>query len=328
MMINSDFGCKVFTEEEIRNLLVGIDLLPLIEKAFTLYSNSQVQLPPVTELNFEKPPGDVHIKCASVKEMPYYVVKIASGFYENPSKGISSSQGLMLLFDSKTGCTNAVLLDNGLLTDIRTGLAGAVCAKYLAPKNITQIGIVGAGIQAQMQLKYLKTVTECRKVSVWARSEAGLKKFIDEIDDEYWDITPTTNLQELAENSNLIVTTTPSREYLIKKEWIKPGTHITAVGSDTPHKVELDPNLVANADLIVVDSLEQCKFRGELYQMHQSALLPKKDVVELGKIIINEELGRKNASDITIADLTGIATQDLMIAQGIYEAYLNKNKHV
>jgi len=322
MMFNLNSSCKVLTEDEIRSLLPNIELLPLIEKAFTLYSNSQVQLPPVTELNFEKPPGDVHIKCASVKEMPYYVVKIASGFYENPGKGISSSQGLMLLFDSETGFTRAVLLDNGYLTDIRTGLAGAVCAKYLAPKNITQIGIVGAGIQAQMQLKYLKTVTECRKVLVWARSEAGLKKFLDEIDHEYWDIIPTTNLQELAENSNLIVTTTPSREYLIKKEWIKPGTHITAVGSDTPHKIELDPAIVAHSDLVVVDSLEQCKFRGELYQMYQHQLSPKNKVVELGKVITDKSLGRKNDAEITIADLTGIATQDLMIAQGVYEAYL------
>jgi len=322
MMFNLNLNCKVLTEDEIRCLLPSIDLLPLIEKAFTLYSNSQVQLPPVTELNFEKPPGDVHIKCASVEEMPYYVVKIASGFYENPGKGISSSQGLMLLFDSETGCARAVLLDNGYLTDIRTGLAGAVCAKYLAPKNITQIGIAGAGIQAQMQLKYLKTVTECRKVSVWARSETGLKKFLDKADHEYWDITPTVDLQELAENCNLIVTTTPSREPLLRKEWIKPGTHITAVGSDTPHKIELDPALVAHSDLVVVDSIEQCKFRGELYQMYQHHLSPKNEVVELGKIITDKTLGRKNDTQITIADLTGIATQDLMIAQGVYEAYL------
>ncbi|SHK73308.1 ornithine cyclodeaminase [Chryseobacterium polytrichastri] len=321
-MVNLNSSSKVLTEDEIHSLLPNIELLPLIEKAFTLYSNSQVQLPPVTELNFENPSGDVHIKCASVKEMPYYVVKIASGFYENPGKGISSSQGLMLLFDSETGCTSAVLLDNGYLTDVRTGLAGAVCAKYLAPKNITQIGIVGAGIQAQMQLKYLKTVTACRKVSVWARSETGLKKFLDEIDHEYWDITSTNHLQELAENSNLIVTTTPSQEYLLRKEWIKPGTHITAVGSDTPHKIELDPALVAHSDLVVVDSIEQCKFRGELYQMYNHQLTPKKEVVELGKVIRDRSLGRKNDTEITIADLTGIATQDLMIAQGVYETYL------
>lgn len=162
-----------FTWSQIRDVLPKIDLIAAMEEAFVAYSSGRAVIPPVGELNFENPTGDVHLKYGYLKGGRHYVVKIASGFYDNPKRGLASSQGLMLLFDQHTGVPVAVLMDEGRLTDLRTAAAGAVAAKHLAPPEVECIGIVGAGIQAREQLRALAAVTPCRQVMVWARREAA-----------------------------------------------------------------------------------------------------------------------------------------------------------
>ena len=142
------------------------DLLNYIESAFIHYSAGNAEVPPVGTLHFESPPGDVHIKYGYIRGEDHYVIKIASGFYENPQMGLSSSNGLNLVFSQRTGLLEVILLDEGFLTDFRTALAGAISAKYLAPGNIENIGIVGTGIQARLQLSCLKYVTDCRQAIV------------------------------------------------------------------------------------------------------------------------------------------------------------------
>ena len=145
----------VINLEEIKKIVADIDVVSAMEEGFVQYSNGNTVVPPVGELLFEKPKGDAHIKYGYIKNDDYYVIKIASGFYDNPKIGLPSSQGLMLLFDQKTGVPKGVLLDEGYLTDIRTAAAGALAAKYFAPKNIKAVGIIGTGIQAKLQLQYL-----------------------------------------------------------------------------------------------------------------------------------------------------------------------------
>ena len=158
---------KIISLEEIRRALPSIDLFPAIEAGFVAYSAGEAVVPPVGELLLER--GDVHIKYGYLKHEPYYGVKIASGFYDNPARGLPSGNGLMLLFDQETGELVSILLDEGYLTDVRTAVAGQIAAKYLAPKRVTGIGVFGTGIQGRMQVEYLKPVTDCRKVVVWGR---------------------------------------------------------------------------------------------------------------------------------------------------------------
>ena len=146
----------VVTLAEIRKALDAIDPLPLIEAGFAAYSRGEVVVPPVGELEFDDPPGDVHIKYGYIKGDDVYVIKIASGFVDNPQRGLPSGDGLMLVFSQKTGVLEAVLLDEGYLTNLRTAVAGAVVAKYLAPRNVPAVGIVGAGVQGRMQLEWLR----------------------------------------------------------------------------------------------------------------------------------------------------------------------------
>ena len=310
---------EIINIDQIKQALPRIDLLQIIEEGFARYSKGEVVVPPVGELIFDDPPGETHIKYGYIKNDDYYVIKIASGFYDNPDMGLPSSQGLMLVFCQKTGSLKAVLLDNGHLTDVRTAAAGAVAAKYLAPEKVTAIGIIGAGIQGRLQLVHLQPLISCRKVLVWTRSAKRIEDYQAYFKDTDLDIEFVSERRDIAGGCNLIVTTTPSREPLLLEADIRPGTHITAVGSDTPEKMELDPAILKKADMVVSHSLPQSETRGEVYQAVEAGMLQRKDVIELGHIVARGEKARRDDTQISVADLTGVAVQDIQIAKAVYE---------
>ncbi|HET6444200.1 MAG TPA: ornithine cyclodeaminase family protein [candidate division Zixibacteria bacterium] len=310
----------IFTLEQIKAVLPDIDLIPEIEDGFRRYSAGQSVVPPVGELLLDK--GEVHIKYGYLQGGDYYVIKVASGFYGNTQLGLPSSNGLMLMFNQQTGQSEAILLDEGFLTDIRTAVAGSIAAKYLAPLRVERIGIVGTGIQARLQLRYLRDQTTCRDVLVWGRGESQLNTYANEMVRHGFRVESTMDTAILQESCKLIVTTTPAVEPLLKVEHLQPGTHITAVGSDTPHKQELDARILARADLLVADSITQCLERGEIHQAIKAGLLSEERLVELGHVISGEAPSRSDQAQITIADLTGVAVQDIAIATAVLKPLL------
>jgi len=309
---------KIVTLNQILNALPAIDLIDVIEQGFIAYSKGEVVVPPVGEMIFEEPPGDVHIKYGYIRSDDHFVIKIASRFYNNPGLGLPSSGGMMLLFSQKTGQPLAALLDEGKLTDLRTAAAGAIAAKHLAPTHVRRIGIVGTGIQARLQLRQLKSVTTCRAATVWGRSQEKLAEYREEMEKDGFEITTTQNSDQVAAECNLIVTATPSTEPLLRAEHIRPGTHITAVGADGPHKQELDSAILKMADVLVADSIAQCLERGEIFRALQNRQIAKEDLLELGNVISGASEGRTSDEQITIADLTGVAVQDIQIAKAVY----------
>lgn len=314
----------IINKEEIKALIETMDLVQAMETAFVQYSQGKVVVPPVGELLFENPTREVHLKYGYIKEDDFFCVKIAGGFYGNKELGIPTSQGLMLLFSQQTGESKAILLDEGMLTDIRTAAAGALTAKYFAPKQVEGIGIIGSGIQGQLQLKLVQQVKPCKKVWIWNRNRAGAEKYKAVLGSEF-DIHVAQSPGEVAKNANLIFTTTPSETPLLSSKSIRPGTHITAVGSDTAKKQELASELLAKADLVIADSIAQSKSRGEIYRATKDGILNGASVIELGYALQNPDLQRTDEAQITIADLTGVAVQDLMIAKMVYSAYLGKS---
>jgi len=314
---------KIITLSEIRNVIQqnsADDLIRAIEEGFVMYSQKKVVVPPVGYLGFKHPPGDVHIKYGYIEGDDYYVIKIASGFYNNPAMGLNTGNGMMLLFSQKTGEPLSILLDEGYLTDIRTAAAGAVAARYLAPSTISCIGIVGTGVQARLQLEYLKPVTTCREVIVWGRTEEKLAAYKSEPSLKEFSITTTTDIRYLTSRCNLIVTTTPSRRALLMSAHILPGTHITAMGADADGKQEIDPMLFDKADIIVADSKDQCIDHGDIGYAVRDYLIDPSTIRELGEVIENKNLRRKNDHQITIADLTGVAIQDIQITKYVHLA--------
>lgn len=313
---------KIIDKQQIMNCINPDKVISLIEDGFRLYSQGVAIIPPFGSLHFDNPAGEAHIKYGYIKNRDFYVVKIASNFHANPQTDLAACQGLMLIFSQLTGKPEAILLDEGYLTEVRTAAAGAVAAKYLAPKKVHKIGIVGTGGQAYYQLLYLQQVTDCREVIIWGRSEQKLRSFISKPDLAGFSFTPTCDLSFLAQNSNLIVTTTPSRKPLIQARDIQSGTHITAVGADDLGKQELDPFLFQKADIVALDSKTQCLSFGDSKYAQELDLLDPEKVFELGEIVSKPECGRINERQITIADLTGVAIQDIQIATYIYEGSL------
>jgi ornithine cyclodeaminase len=293
------------------------DLLRYIEQAFIAYSSGKAVVPPVGTLTFETPPGDVHIKYGYIQQDEYYVIKIASGFYENPALGLSSSNGLNLVFNQKNGLLETILLDEGYLTDVRTALAGAVVAKHLAPEKVEAIGIIGTGIQARLQLQYLRDVVDCKKVLVWGRSEENALDYQKEMNEQGFDVSVASSTEELAKACNLIVTCTPSTTPLLYAGHLQENTLITAMGADTLGKQELDIKVLQRADLIVMDSTSQCQGHGEIHKAFQNNLLSDKKMLELGDWILSSK--SSTPSGIIVADLTGVATQDIQISKFVLD---------
>lgn len=311
---------NIYTLDQIKNVLPEIDLIPAIEEGFRRYSAGQAVVPPVGELLLDK--GEVHIKYGYLQDGAYYVIKIASGFYGNVEMGLPTSNGMMLVFSQETGEVAAILLDEGFLTDTRTAAAGAIAAKHLAPQNVHRIGIVGTGIQARLQLQHLREVTPCREVLVWGRGAPQVEAYRDEMAALGFQVETTLETAVLQESCNLIVTTTPASEPLLHAAYLQPGTHITAVGSDVPHKQELEAQILARADVVVADSIPQCLQRGESYRAIEAGLLNADKLVELGQVISGEAPGRTNDDQITVADLTGVAVQDIGISTAVVQRLL------
>ncbi len=318
---------EVYNLTQIKAALENIDSLSAIEEGFIAYSNGKVVVPPVGEMLFDSPPGEVHIKYGYILGDEYYVIKIASGFYENVKLNLPTGTGLMLVGKQKTGELASILLDEAHLTNVRTAAAGAVVAKYFAPKNVHRIGIFGAGIQGRMQLEYLKPIVDCRDAVAWGLNQAELDRYKKDMEPLGFKVLTTLDADEIASSCNLIVTATPSKTPLLKAEQIRKGTHITAMGSDTTEKNELDPEILRNADIVVADSISQCQSRGEISVALKAGLIEEKNLFELGNVIQDKKLQRSSDEQTTVVDLTGVAVQDIQISKAVYEALaLKKNQ--
>ena len=310
--------------KEIISIAQEINVIAAMKEGFIQYSNGNSIVPAVGELLFDKPPGDVHIKYGYIKNNEYYVIKIASGFYENHKLGLPSSQGLMLLFSQKTGELKCILLDEGYLTNIRTVSAATLTIKYFAPSNADTVGIIGTGSIAKLQLQQLQKNNYCKTVWVWGRNKAKARQLKSELGDDF-DIYIATSCADLAKNSNIIITTTAAETPLLHSKDIKAGTLIVAIGSDTQQKQELESEILQKADLVIADSIPQSKSRGEIYQAVKTGAISEEDVVELGTALQNSNLQRSDNEQIIVVDLTGVAVQDIMIASAVYSNYKKQN---
>ena len=311
---------------QIKSVLEKIQPIQEIEEGFIAYSEGKTEIPPVGEMIFKKPPGDVHIKYGYIVDDDFYVIKIASGFFESPQSSRYTSDGLLLLFKKGTGELVCSLLDECYLTQVRTAAAGAVVAKYLAPKHVDCIGIVGAGTQGRMQLEFLESIIDCKDVMVWGMNQKELDEYREDMETAGYNVRTTLEAEDIPTHCNLIVTATPSKSPLLSADLIRKGTHITAMGSDTPEKHELDPRILQKADIVVADSISQCLLRGEIHQALKVGVLEKERVIELGNVIVNPDLQRTSEKQMTIADLTGVAVQDIQITKAVYQALRAENK--
>ena len=253
---------RILREGDVRAALDMASCIDAVDRAFAAYSSGAAELPGVIHLDVPETEGEVHVKAGHLHGAPYYAVKAASGFYGRQPAAID---GTVVVFDARDGSPAAFLLDHGYLTDVRTGAAGGVAARHLAPEGV---GTVEAAV----------------------------------------------------EGADVVITCTASRAPLVRAEWLKRGVLVTALGSDGPEKQELDVGVFKLADLVVVDSRDQCARIGELHHALDAELvLSPDDVTELGELCAGRKPGRTSEEQTIVCDLTGVGVQDVAAANVVME---------
>ncbi|MBW3096197.1 ectoine utilization protein EutC [Pseudohoeflea coraliihabitans] len=307
---------KILTERQLRQA-VALDrsAVQCVEDAFRALATGQVVMPPILSLAIAEYNGEVDVKTAYVPGLDSFAIKVSPGFFDNPALGLPSTSGLMMVFSSQTGVLEALLLDNGYLTDVRTAAAGAVAADHLAVREASSVCVMGAGMQARLQLAALRLVRPITHVTVWARDASKARALAGELRDDGLEATAVPDAGAAVGAAHIIVTTTPSTTPILMADWLKPGQHVTAMGSDQHTKNELDPACFLRANCYVPDRQSQTAELGELRAAIAANLISKtRYFAELGAVIAGKAKARQSATDITIADLTGTGVQDTAIA--------------
>ena len=302
---------RLIKKKEIQKIEAGA-LRKALEEAFVAFSEGRARSGGVGHLAFRDPPGDFHIKSSATDGQPFFVVKAAGSFYDNPAQGLPSSNGAMLVFDAKTGAPVACLADEGWLTDARTACAGAIAARIIAREDTRSIGILGAGTQARMQAKWIARAFPDPRISVWARDPNKARDAVADLRAEGVDAVCQPDLLLLVEGSDLVVTTTPSPVPLVRMAHARPGLRIVAIGADAPGKREIDRDLILRCDALVVDSREQCCAYGECAGLDTEPASPA--MYELGEMLARDRPTDFAADAIIVADLTGIGALDAAAA--------------
>jgi len=313
-------------EPDIRSIVGPDEAFAAVRDAFAALARGEAILPDVINLDVPSSRVEAHVKGAHLLGSPYFSVKVASGSYDNPSRGMPVGGGMVLVFDATTGFPRAVLFDNGYLTEVRTGAAGALAADLLAKRDVERVGVVGVGAQARHQVVALLRVRTPERIIAYGRSEAKATAYAREMADRHGvTVLPAKAVEQAVRGSDVVVTVTASREPLVRADWVLPGTHITAVGSDGPQKQELDVGVLRKADKVVADRIDQCARLGEIHHAIQAGAMRREDVHgELGEIVAGMKPGRERDDEITVADLTGVGVQDAAVANVVVDAALRR----
>lgn len=317
----------ILTESEIRRC-VGMDqeAIEIVEDGFTRLANGMATIPPIMRVDIPENKGEVDVKTAYIRGLDSFAIKIASGFFENYRLGLPSGSGLMVIVSAKTGVPEALMLDNGYLTNVRTGAAGAIAAKYLAREKIDTAGVIGAGAQARYQMMALKLVRNFRRLMIYGIIPEEVEQYASEMAPVLGvEIMKAEDAEAVVRGSDVVVTTTPSQDPYLKAQWLHPGLHITAMGADAEEKQELHADVLRHADLLACDRKSQCFRLGELHHgLEEGIILQDDEIIELGQLSSGRKPGRRSDEEITICDLTGVGVQDTVIALLAYRKATEK----
>jgi ectoine utilization protein EutC len=306
----------ILTEADLRKIVhLDLDAIACVENAFRALATLPVAMPPIMRLDIPEHRGEVDVKTAYVPGIDGFAIKISPGFFDNPKLGLPSLNGMMVLLSAKTGLVEALLLDNGYLTDVRTAAAGAVAAKHLARADASVAAIFGAGVQARLQLQALKLVRPITEARIWARDMGKAEVAATELSRSLAiPVNAVGDPERAADGADVIITTTPAERPIVSAAWLRPGQHITAMGSDSEHKNEIDPKAFGRI-IYVADSLKQTRRLGELHHAIAAGEADEnKQYAELGGVVAGIAPARQSPDDITLADLTGTGVQDTAIA--------------
>ncbi len=316
----------ILNQQKIKKILPlsKIDkVIKAVEKAFFDLSQEKIQMPPKIYLYFKKYNGDLRIMPSFSETLNLAGVKLVNVHPENFKKRLPTVMAVILLYDPRTGLP-LVLMDGIQITALRTGAVSAIATKKLAREDANTLGVVGAGFQAITQIAAISKVKKLKEILVYDINKERIKNLAKILKKEKIEIKEGT-LEEVCQK-DILVTVTPAREPIVKMTWIKPGTHINAIGADAAGKEELEPEILKRAK-IIVDNKEQAFHSGEINVPLEKGIIKKEDIfASLDEIVSNKKIGRENKDEITIFDSTGLAIQDLYTASLVFKEINGKEK--
>jgi alanine dehydrogenase len=309
------------SEDEVKSSLTMEETIEAVEEAFREHGRGKAQMPPKSYLYYRKYDGDLRTMPAYLEELDATGVKVVNVHPANPGQGLPTVMAVVILNSPKTGAPIA-MMGGTHLTNMRTGAAGAVAAKYLAREGSRTVGLVGAGAQARTQLLGLAKTFDIDTVKVadvsLDRCRALEKNCRTFLDVEYG---LSTDAKEVCD-VDILVTTTPSRKPLVKEEWINEGIHINAIGADAKGKEELDPAILGKSK-VVVDDIAQASHSGEVNVPLTKGLFSTEDIyASVGEVVAGKVPGRTDDDEITVFDSTGLAIQDVATATRVHQKAL------
>ncbi|MGB9959453.1 MAG: alanine dehydrogenase [Candidatus Bathyarchaeales archaeon] len=317
----------LLTDYEVKAVLSISDVMKVVEQAFAAKSLGKAQMPPKTYLFYHKYGGDLRVMPSYIEEHDISAVKIVNSHPENRTKyNLPTVMAIVVLVDPRNGFPLSIM-SGKTLTDMRTGAAGGIAAKYLARKDSKIVALIGAGAQARTQLaSLLEVYKKFEEVRVWGLYGTS-EEFVAEMRPKYGNLCkliPVKSVREAIKGADIVVTTTPSRQPLVMNDMVSNGMHFNCIGADAPGKEELDPAILKRAK-IVVDDWEQASHGGEINVPISQGIITKENVwAEIGEIIAGLKPGREKPDEITLFTSTGLAVQDAVTAKLVYEKALEK----
>jgi alanine dehydrogenase len=302
----------------IQQHLTFADYMKAVEDVHALHAKGEVIAPDMLHADVDG--GEYHIKTGGIKgATSYFGLKANGGFFQNQkNENLPNILGIIYLSNASNGYPLAIL-DSVEISKKRTAAASAVAAKYLLPTGEIRLGVVGYGTQAGMQIEAMLSIKKVSEVSLAGRDASKVQAFAKTVSEKFQVNTKIVSEKKLTEGSNVIITCTPSTNYFIRKEWVRPGTFIAAVGADSAGKNELEPSLMASVN-IVADIKSQVVRVGELqHAIREKLISPNSIYAELGELIIGAKKGRTSNEEIFVYDSTGTALQDVAVAALLYE---------
>jgi len=307
----------LLTQRNIARLVDLPEAIRVVREAFKAMARGETVMPPKIYLPLPHQ--------SDFRAMPAYLtrpaacgVKWVNVHPHNRAKGLPTVMAIIIINDPATGFPLAVM-DGLLVTKLRTAAAGAVAAAALARRDSTTVGLIGCGAQADAQVLALAQVRSLERVKVWGPRPREAQRFCRQMRPRLRQTTfePCAVIERCVREVDLLVTITPSHRPLIKRQWVRPGTHINAIGADAPGKQELDPRILREAR-VVVDEREQAIHAGELnVPIRRGQFSPRQIHASLGEVLIGRKTGRRSARELTVFDSTGLAIHDVALGAAI-----------
>jgi len=311
---------RVLAQGDVRRLLSTADALTAVREAFIALDRGRAIMPQPLELHLPDRDGELHVKGACLVDAPVFSVKTVCGFYRNRELGLPVTDGMTIVYDAATGMLRTLILDGGLLTQLRTAAAGALAAELLARPDARTAAVIGTGSQARHQVRALLAVRRIREIAVYGRNREAVGRYVADMSKADVRVVPAATVSDAVAGADIVITATPATRPLLRPEWLAPWAHVTAVGSDMPHKQELYPEILAAADKYVPDSTEAAARCGELHHAIESGAFAIGSVYgELAALASGRLPGREREDELTVADLTGLGIQDAAVAALVAE---------